>query len=110
MVQFGEEQVTYLTATEVARKYNKDPSVVIRWMIRGVRGEVLTSKLIGGRRFTTPEWLDDFDRRLNADTPEVAAATEPRKPARKTRSASAAGRLVEDFVAGRRPTAAAAGG
>lgn len=41
-------------------------STVHRWRLRGVNGVRLQTCVVGGRRFTTREWLDDFLQAGNA--------------------------------------------
>lgn len=40
-------------------------STIWRWAIRGVRGQKLRTRLIGGRRFTTASDIREFLERLN---------------------------------------------
>lgn len=62
------------------------PSTIFRWTHRGVRGRRLRTVLIGGRRFTTRDWLDQF---LNHD-PDVQPTPEARPTARREREVAAA--------------------
>lgn len=48
---------------------NPHCATVWRWATRGVRGIRLATVIIGGRRMVTPQALEDFLQRLNADQP-----------------------------------------
>lgn len=52
----------YLTLAEAAAQLPGRPhlSTIHRWRLRGVRGVRLRTCLVGGRRFTRPEWLRQF--------------------------------------------------
>ncbi len=52
----------YLTLSQAANSLPGRPhlSTLHRWRLRGVRGVRLRTCLIGGRRFTTSGWLDEF--------------------------------------------------
>jgi hypothetical protein len=45
-------------------------NTLFRWCLQGVRGVKLQSVLVGGQRFTTRAWLDDFLTALNQPEPE----------------------------------------
>lgn len=92
-----------ITLTEAAKITPGRPSTncLWRWCRRGVRsrgGERvrLEHRRIGGKIFTTPDWLDEFGRKLaEADTRHFdhceeaaadSAAKEPRVPRRRRRS------------------------
>lgn len=51
-----------ITLTEAARSLPNKPHVatLYRWMSRGVRGIRLRTFLVGGRRYTSREALDEF--------------------------------------------------
>ena len=53
----NEERVS---VSEFARKLGVSPSTVWRWSRRGVRGVVLETFVVGGRRFTTVEAGERF--------------------------------------------------
>lgn len=36
-----------------------------RWTVKGVRGVVLKSMVVGGVRYVHPDWIDEFIRRQN---------------------------------------------
>lgn len=57
-----EESHDYLTLSQAAGTLPGRPhlSTLHRWRLRGVRGVKLRTCLIGGRRFTTQRWLDEF--------------------------------------------------
>jgi hypothetical protein len=83
-----------LSCADVGRMLQKSPCVVNRWMARGVRGQRLASFFEGGRRYTTPDLLQDFRARLNADaTADVAPQS---KPARRPKGSRAAGELLKN--------------
>lgn len=52
----------HLTLSQAAAALPGQPhlSTLHRWRLRGVRGIRLETCLIGGRRFTTEQWLRDF--------------------------------------------------
>jgi hypothetical protein len=52
----------YMTMTEAACFVPNRPhrSTVVRWATRGLRGLRLQTKKIGGRRYTTPAWIEEF--------------------------------------------------
>lgn len=54
--------VSYLSLAEASRCLPGQPhvSTLHRWRLRGVRGIKLRTALIGGRRFTTEEWVTEF--------------------------------------------------
>lgn len=56
------DQGGYLTLPEAAASLPSRPhlSTLHRWRLRGIRGVRLRTCLIGGRRFTRPEWLHEF--------------------------------------------------
>jgi transposase-like protein len=51
--------------TQLARELGRDRSVVERWWRRGVRGHRLGTALDGGRRCTSREEFDRWQRRVN---------------------------------------------
>lgn len=69
-------------------------STTARWMTRGVRGVVLESFLIGGRRYTTREAFDRFLAAINSRprNPDGHGFSSPRSPA----SGASATRRVRD--------------
>lgn len=55
-------------------------STLHRWRLRGVRGVRLQTCLIGGRRYTTSEWLVEFiEGSTAAVAPETPTAIEGRR-------------------------------
>jgi hypothetical protein len=44
-------------------------NTIVRWCHSGVRGYKLRSVLIGGRRFTTRRWINEFIAALNSEHP-----------------------------------------
>jgi hypothetical protein len=55
------------------------PKTVHRWVADGLHGGrvKLKSLKIGGRRYTTPEWLREFVASLNRDRPRPDLAPSP---------------------------------
>lgn len=55
-------QRDYLSLSQAARKLPRHPhvSTLHRWRLSGVRGVKLRTCLVGGRRYTTAEWLEEF--------------------------------------------------
>jgi hypothetical protein len=51
--------------TELARAINKHVSTVVRWTLRGVRGHILKSYLLGGQRYIDRQDYLDFIQGLN---------------------------------------------
>jgi hypothetical protein len=62
---FSEE---YLSLAAASRLLPSRPhlSTVWRWCLRGIRGVKLRTVIVGGRRYTTREYLNDFVAHLNA--------------------------------------------
>lgn len=60
----------YLTLSQAAATLPGRPhlSTLHRWRLRGVRGVRLRTCLVGGRRFTRPEWIAEFIDRTNEAT------------------------------------------
>ncbi len=58
----GESADEYLSLSQAARELPGRPhvSTLHRWRLRGVRGARLRTCLVGGRRFTTRDWLEEF--------------------------------------------------
>ncbi len=52
----------YMTLAQASRVLPGRPSVgsLHRWRLRGVRGVRLRTCLVGGRRWVTQSWLDEF--------------------------------------------------
>lgn len=77
MVDFLKEQ--RLSLTELARQEGVSIPTPWRWTKRGVKGVVLETFSIGGRRYTTQEAFQRFVERSTA-----AANGEPAVPASRT--------------------------
>ena len=77
MVDFLKEQC--LSLTELARQEGVSIPTPWRWTKRGVKGVVLETFSIGGRRYTTQEAFQRFVERSTA-----AANGEPAAPASRT--------------------------
>jgi hypothetical protein len=90
-----------ITLTQLARRLPNRPhlSTVWRWTRRGIRGVRLGTVIIGGRRYTTPELVDEFLGRLGEGSgPEVLPPTPPPPPDRRAREkARAAARAAMEF-------------
>jgi hypothetical protein len=52
----------YLSLAQAAKRFPIPVSLPTtwRWAIKGVRGVKLKTQVIGGRRFTKNEWIEDF--------------------------------------------------
>lgn len=42
------------------------PQTIWRWTVKGVRGVVLKSLVVGGVRYVHPDWIDEFIRQQNS--------------------------------------------
>ena len=51
--------------TDLARFLEKHVSTVVRWTLRGVRGHVLKSYLVGGQRYIDRQDFVDFVQAIN---------------------------------------------
>lgn len=74
-----------MTLAQAAKKLPHGPHVatLYRWMSRGVRGVRLRTCLIGGRRYTSQEALDEFHRATNTERVIVCdRAVSPATPQR----------------------------
>lgn len=58
------------TKSAVAKKVEVSPSTVERWMTTGVRGRILRSYLVGGRRYVDPRDLEIFLAHGSTDAPD----------------------------------------
>ena len=59
-------------AFEKVAGYRPHPTTSWRYAAKGVRGVVLRTIMVGGRRLTTEEWVADFiERRTLQTTPEI---------------------------------------
>lgn len=70
----------YLTLSQAAQTLPHRPhaSTLHRWRTRGIRGVRLQTCLLGGRRFTTKVWLDDFlELSSKAGDPDASPANMP---------------------------------
>lgn len=69
-------QADYLSLSQAAKTLPGRPhvSTLHRWRLNGVRGVKLQTCLVGGRRYTKPEWLADF---IDA-TSQAGGAQSPR--------------------------------
>jgi Protein of unknown function (DUF1580) len=86
-----------LTLAQAARLLPNRPNPVTlwRWRTKGIRGVRLRTELIGGRRFTRREWLDDFRKAVNAAASGEAdgALANPETETKRPRSAETSRRL-----------------
>lgn len=55
---------------------NPHCATVWRWATKGVRGIRLATVIVGGRRMVTPQALEEFLQRLNADQPADPVETD----------------------------------
>lgn len=62
-------------AVEAAIGHRPHISTVIRWATKGVRGKVLASTLVGGRRMTTVNAVRDFVEVTPGKSPAIEAET-----------------------------------
>jgi hypothetical protein len=63
-----------------------DPATLWRWALKGLKGQLLETRMIGGIRFTSAEALDRFfDAVTAASDPRI-----PRRPARQNEADLAA--------------------
>lgn len=93
MVDFLNEQ--RLTLTELARQEGVSVPTPWRWANRGVRGVVLETFSIGGRRFTTAEAFRRFVERSTA----AAQGTATTPPVRTNRQREASIKQAEAALA-----------
>lgn len=81
-----------LTISEAARAVCPSRPVhaatVWRWILGGVRGRKLPSRLIGGRRFIEPGDLDAFLEALNRPGEAPGAPAPPAPPTARARRAA----------------------
>ncbi len=77
----------YLTFRQAAQLLPGRPHVntVGRWGQRGVYGIRLETIRLGGRRFTTEQWIDEFLEQLVEVSPDSFNGKEPRKPTARKR-------------------------
>jgi hypothetical protein len=61
-------------AVEAVTGSRPHPSTCWRWCIKGSAGVVLKTWMVGGRRMTTPEAVQDFIARKTAQTTPTTAA------------------------------------
>ena len=86
----------YLTLSQAAKTLPGRPhlSTLHRWRQRGVRGIKLQTALVGGRRYTTRAWLDEFIDAITAAADGDARAV--RSSRRRERDIAAAERELEE--------------
>ncbi|QDV75376.1 DUF1580 domain-containing protein [Botrimarina mediterranea] len=84
----------YLTLPAASATLPGRPHVATlhRWRTRGVRGVRLRTCLIGGRRYTTREWLREF---IEATTAEDAGAPRASDSPRRESEIAAAERCLK---------------
>ncbi len=60
-------EVKLLSMAQAANSLSNRPAVstLWRWSSRGVKGVKLQTLVVGGRRYTTPEYLSEFVARLS---------------------------------------------
>ncbi|MGV3604879.1 MAG: DUF1580 domain-containing protein [Planctomycetaceae bacterium] len=81
---------------EAAERVGRNVSTLWRWSQSGVKGRVLETQLIGGRRFTSVEALERFVEAINspAGTPTPARSESQREKA----TAAARAALAKDGI------------
>jgi hypothetical protein len=87
MIDAHSEEIFLLSKGTIHLKSRPSPSTLWRWALRGVRGIVLESIVIGGRRYTSREAVDRFMSRLNESEP-VPAPSETKLRAKQKAAAS----------------------
>jgi hypothetical protein len=77
----------FLSLAAAARRLpnRPHPATLWRWHQKGVRGKKLETVMIGGKRFTTIEAIQDFCDRLTA---AAAGEAPPMRTARQRRAAN----------------------
>lgn len=85
----------YLTITQASHLLPGRPhvSTLHRWRLRGVRGVRLQTCLVGGRRYTTREWLVEF---INATSGASPLSAEGAKNDRREAAIRAAEKELDD--------------
>lgn len=61
-----------LTVNQVAKRLKVHTGTVWRWVLRGVRGRVLTSHFVGGRRYISSSELEAFLRPTSPQRHSIA--------------------------------------
>ncbi len=76
-----------ITLAQVAAifKPRKHVNVVRRWCVNGVRGVLLESHLIGGRRYTTREAIAEFLMKINSVKPGSTGPSDSERAAADAR-------------------------
>ncbi len=89
----------HLTLSQAAAALPGRPhlSTLHRWRLRGVRGIRLETCLIGGRRFTTDQWLRDFIE-ATSQTNTVDVLTSQPSRTRQAAIRSAESELARDGI------------
>jgi hypothetical protein len=86
-----------LTLAEAARLLPKrpNPATLWRWRTKGVRGVLLKTSMIGGRRYVTPAALRQFNEAVTAAAAGKSAAPVegPRTKSKRQRPAETSRRL-----------------
>lgn len=85
----------YLTMAKASHLLPGRPhiSTLHRWRLRGVRGVRLQTCLVGGRRYTTSQWLAEF---IEASSIAVAPEAPARRDTRREAAIRAAERELDD--------------
>ena len=92
----------YFLLVKAGRRLSTNPSVATlhRWASKGARGVILKTYLIGGRRYTTAEDLEDFVARLNEprgrDVPPTSKREQERKAVAAVRAEAIFGPISHD--------------
>ena len=80
----SEDIITLGEACRLVPPHGIAPSTMARWIQRGVRGVVLETVLIGGRRLTSREAIARFFEAQNSDqspAPQITASQRQRQSA-----------------------------
>ena len=77
----GERMLALLSAFEAATGYRPALSTVVRWILKGIRGQRLEAKKIGGKWFASVEACQRFIAATNA--PPESAPNEKQVPGQR---------------------------
>lgn len=93
----AERDSEYLTLAEARLRLPGRPhlSTLHRWRLRGVRGIKLRTCLVGGRRFTRPEWLQEFIEATSHAGDSAGWPTDPHRERASLRGRDASVRRAE---------------
>ena len=86
------------TIAEVASVLNKHISTIWRWALTGVRGRLLPTVLIGGRRYVARSQLLTFLRTLQSSRNNRPSVSSDTRSASRTDAAEAAGKELDKLL------------